>query len=366
MNSFFNQSKANAECRTGQSEAMLILMMAVLAVAGYCYLEFYGPNANAPLLSVPGDNASSSASNEVSNSAVSSSLKQRNTHSTKNKESQTPIVPDANLPIKNGMSLLPAGAFDMGSETIKLADAKPVHRVQLDSFWLDIHPVTNAQFAQFIATTRYVTTAEQLGESAVFDRAQKKWRTVKGANWQHPEGPDSSIVAKDDFPVVQVSWIDANAYARWAGKRLPTEAEIEYAAKAGRTDAVYPWGPKELLDEKYQANYWQGRFPSVDLGYDKFQYLAPVGSFRPNRFGLQDMAGNVWCWSSDWYAENYFAAGSDKNPTGVSQGTDHVLRGGSWLSAKNFRFGIPSAARWHAAPDYRSNSISFRCAKGLY
>jgi len=260
------------------------------------------------------------------------------------------------------MALIPAGRFEMGSRDEDVPDAHPVHNVFLDAFWLDTHAVTNRQFTSFIAATHYVTTAEQVGHASVFNRQIHGWRDVPGADWLHPNGPNSSVTGRDDYPVVQVSWFDATAYATWAGKRLPTEAEYEYAARAGRTDSIFPWGPEEWPNSRRMANYWQGQFPFVDLGRDGFRGLAPIGAFPRNGFGLMDMAGNAWCWCKDWYAADYYFSSPVRGPAGPDQGAERVLRGGSWLSAKNFRFGIRTSDRWHASPEYASNHVGFRCA----
>jgi formylglycine-generating enzyme required for sulfatase activity len=267
------------------------------------------------------------------------------------------------LPSRGGMIGLPAGRFQMGSDATDLPDARPVHTVRVGGFRLDARHVTNRQFAAFIDATGYLTTAEQTGWSHVFDREPRAWQKVAGADWRHPAGPNSSIAGRDTCPVVQVSWFDAAAYAKWAGKRLPTEAEHEYAARAGLADAVFPWGSEERPEGNYLANYWQGRFAYEDLGRDGFRGLAPVAAFPPNRFGLYDMAGNVWSWCSDWYADDAYLRSPVANPSGPERGDERVLRGGSWQSAKNFRFGIRTAARWQAIPGYRSNHVGFRCAK---
>lgn len=277
---------------------------------------------------------------------------------------RTSIFADTSTtPDKSEMVLIPGGRFKMGSMDEDLPDSKPMHHAQVNSFLLDATPVTNIQFKMFISATEYVTTAEQIGHGKVFDPAANKWNTVQGASWIHPHGLGSSISGRDNFPVVQVSWYDANAYAQWAGKRLPTEAEYEYAAKCRLANSVYPWGEEEKIDHKYMANYWQGRFPLEDLGRDGFRTIAPVASFSKNEFKLYDMSGNAWCWCSDWYASDAYLHGSHNNPTGPKVGTDHVLRGGSWLSNKFYLSGIKCAARWHAGPEFRSNEIGFRCAK---
>jgi formylglycine-generating enzyme required for sulfatase activity len=261
------------------------------------------------------------------------------------------------------MVRIPAGRFWMGNDYADQLDQRPMREVAIDEFWLDRHEVTNAEFARFVAATHYLTTAEQLGRSHVFDPLAKAWKTVAGADWRHPRGPDSSILGRDDHPVVQVSGHDATAYARWAGKRLPTEAEWEYAARGGLFDAAYPWGREARPDGRYLANTWQGWFPDEDLGGDGHRGLAPVGGFPPNRFGLFDMSGNVWEWCADWYAADAYQRGAVANPAGPDEGRRRVRRGGSWLCAPNWSDGPKVSTRDSAAPDASANHLGFRCAR---
>ena len=262
-----------------------------------------------------------------------------------------------------GMRKVPAGEFRMGSDHSGRWDERPAHSVRLRQFWMDEHEVTNRQFTEFVEQTSYVTTAEQIGKAKVFIPSRKSWQIVAGADWRHPEGPASSLSGREMQPAVQVSWHDAQAFARWAGKRLPTEAEWEYAARGGLYDADYTWGREEVPKGHYQANYWQGWFPDTDRGVDGFSGLAPVGSFAPNQRGLYDMAGNVWEWCSDWYSDTAYEASPSDQPQGPATGVERVLRGGSWLCAENYSPGIQVSARHHAPPMMCSNHIGFRCVR---
>ena len=254
---------------------------------------------------------------------------------------------------------LPGGVFLMGNPLSNDLDQRPVHEVSIDPLRMDEHEVTNRQFAQFVDQTGSITTAQQRGWSYVYDRKEDRWVRCPGADWRHPGGPDTSLDGRDDYPVVHVSWYDAAAYAQWAGKRLPTEAEWEYAARAGLRDADYPWGREELIDGRYQANYRQfGRDPAAD-GYEA---LAPVKSYAPSRFGLYDMAGNVWEWCADWYDEDYYAESPRENPSGPHAGQSRVQRGGSWLSPENYSFGHHVSSRGQRRPDETYQHVGFRCA----
>ena len=255
---------------------------------------------------------------------------------------------------------IPAGAFRMGNDLALDADRRPAHEVIVGAFSLDEHEVTNRQFAQFVDQTGYVTTAEQRGWSNVFDRRRKQWVRCPGADWRHPGGPDTSLDARDDYPVVHVSWHDATAYARWSGKQLPTEAQWEYAARAGLRDADYPWGRQELIDGRYRANYRQH---GKDRAADGFEMLAPVKSYPPSRFGLYDVSGNVWEWCRDWYAEDYYRASPRENPPGPAEGQMRVIRGGSWLSPENYRFGHHVSSRDKRRPDETYQHLGFRCIR---
>ena len=227
------------------------------------------------------------------------------------------------------MVWVPGGTFWMGADDASMPDAKPVHEVTVSGFWMDRTEVTNRQFARFVKETAYLTIAERPPDPKDFPDAPPEklvpgsivftppagrvslddplvwWRYVPGANWRHPEGPKTNIEGKDDYPVVQICWYDAVAYANWAGKRLPTEAEWELAARGGKVRSRYVWGDDPLPGGKWQANIWQGHFPDQNSADDGFARTAPVATFPPNGFGLYDIAGNVWEWCSDWYRPGY-------------------------------------------------------------
>ena len=267
------------------------------------------------------------------------------------------------LPTDAGMVRLSGGWLMMGSPRAQDVDARPLHRVHLKPFWLDAYSVTNRQFQQFVASTQYVTDAERRGSSLVFDRKQGVWREVVGVNWRNPEAPNSSLVGKEAYPVVHVTWQDAATYAAWAKKRLPTEAEYEYAARSGLSDSDYPWGQQPATVERPLANGWQGRFPEQDTAHDGFRGTSPVDHFPPSRFGLYDMAGNVWNWCADWYAADYYGASLTEDPQGPTTGSERVRRGGSWLSAENYGGGLRVDYRDHAPPGESTNHTGFRCAR---
>jgi len=256
------------------------------------------------------------------------------------------------------MVRLAGGTFHMGNAAAP--DGRPVHQVAISPLLVDEHEVTNGQFAQFVAETGCITTAEQRGWSFVYDPKQRQWAPCEGADWCHPGGPHTTIELRDDYPVVHVSWYDAVAYARWAGKRLPTEAEWEYAARAGLRDADYPWGREELIDGRYQANYWQH---DREVAADGFELLAPVKSYPPSRFGLYDVAGNVWEWCSDWYGEDYYQESPAEDPAGPAKGRFRVQRGGSWLSPENYCLGHHVSTRGRRPPEETSQHVGFRCVR---
>jgi formylglycine-generating enzyme len=257
------------------------------------------------------------------------------------------------------MVFIAGGTFLMGTGD-GLAVERPVHQVSLKSFWIDKYAVTVAQFARFVEATGYKTESEKLGWSGVFDRRAGQWLSVAGADWRHPDGPESSAALNE--PVTHVSWNDAMAYAVWAKKRLPTEAEFEYAARGGLAGNLYSWGNVWRPNGKYMANCWQGNFPVNNTGEDGFTGRAPVGSFPANGYGLYDMTGNVWEWCADWFDENYYQASPRANPQGPAIGQDRVIRGGSWLCSDSYCAGFRVAARNHAAPDSGLNNLGFRCA----
>jgi formylglycine-generating enzyme required for sulfatase activity len=269
------------------------------------------------------------------------------------------IVPENN----NGMVLIGGGVFQMGAAD-GMPFEGPVHNVELHSFQIDEHEVTVAQFAEFVKATGYRTEAENFGWSAVFDMDSGGWEKVDDADWRRPEGPGS--LAKADEPVCQVSWNDAAAFAKWAGKRLPTEAEWEYAARGGLAGKTYAWGDElrpAAGGDKPVANWWQGNFPGRNTGEDKFIMRAPVKSFAPNGYGLYDVSGNVWEWCADRYGEDYYEESPAKGPAGPPTGEERSIRGGSWMCAENFCSNYRVAARSHATPDSGMNNLGFRCAR---
>lgn len=283
--------------------------------------------------------------------------------------------------VPEGMVWIPAGSFEMGTDD-GLLDERPRHRVELDGFWMDRTEVTNRQFTTFVAATGYVTIAEKKPDPKDFPGAPpenlvpgalvfvegKGWSYVPGASWRHPEGPKSTIEGKEDHPVVQVAWDDAVAYAKWAGKELPTEAQFEYAARGGKA-VRYAWGDTPPDDKKPMANIWQGTFPEKNLVTDGFRTTAPVGSFPKNGYGLSDMAGNVWEWCADWYRPDAYASASKKNPAGPNDSVDpdepgmakRVVRGGSFLCADCYCRGYRVTARMKSSPDTGLYHTGFRC-----
>ena len=239
------------------------------------------------------------------------------------------------------------------------AHETPVHDVELAAFFIDRTEVTVEAFARFVEATGYRTEAERFGWSGVFDPATREWGPVNGATWRQPDGP-AAPPARGDEPVTQVSWNDAEAFARWAGKRLPTEAEWEYAARGGLDQAPYTWGQDLRPRGRPVANWWQGPFPAQDTGEDGFRGRAPVGHFAANGFGLVDVTGNVWEWCADWFDESYYTASPRRAPSGPAAGTERVLRGGSWMCSENICTNYRPGARSHATPDSGLNNTGFR------
>jgi sulfatase modifying factor 1 len=258
------------------------------------------------------------------------------------------------------MRLIRGGRFLMGADDGLPVEA-PVHQVHVKDFWIDRHAVTVNEFAEFIRNTGYKTESERLGWSGVFDVQARSWRKVERADWRHPDGPASS--ASPNEPVTQVTWHDAEAYAAWARKRLPTEAEFEYAARGGLEQKRYAWGDQLTPQGKYPANWWQGFFPDRNTGGDGFIGRAPVGSFPANRYGLFDMTGNVWEWCADRFGEDYYSVSPGNDPQGPGSGEQRVIRGGSWLCSDNYCTGYRVAARNHTAPDTGLNNLGFRCVR---
>ena len=290
------------------------------------------------------------------------------------------------------MVWIEGGEFDMGADNNQARkDELPKHKVTVNGFWMDIHEVTNQQFKNFIEATGYITTAEQeikwedlkiqLPKGAVkpsdsmlspssltFHRPNSVdntnnpsqwWKWTKGANWKRPEGPNSSIVNRLNEPVVHISWFDAQAYCYWSGKRLPTEAEWEYAARGGQENKTYPWG-NDTISPKY-ANYWQGKFPLINSEKDGNKNAANVMSYPPNGYGLYDMSGNVWEWVDSFYLPH-----PGNTLTRGEYGTDkRVLKGGSWFDCLSYGCGLsaPTFNRSFFTPEVKNSSFGFRCAK---
>jgi formylglycine-generating enzyme required for sulfatase activity len=295
-------------------------------------------------------------------------------------------------PNTNDMVWIPDGTFWMGSED-GLPDEKPVHQVTLGGFWMDKTEVTNEQFEHFVRATGYVTLAERKPDPKDFPGAPPEnlvpgsvafspppgevplenhyawWRYIPGANWRQPEGLGSNIKSREKHPVVHVCWEDAMAYAKWEGKRLPTEAEWEYAARGGLDRQPFVWGKDQAPGGKWLANIWQGRFPNENTLADGFRGTAQVGAFPPNGFGLHDIAGNVWEWCLDWYRPDYYANSPGKNPPGPSDSFDpnepglakKVMRGGSFLCSDLYCTGYRPSARMKSSPDTGLSHTGFRC-----
>lgn len=253
---------------------------------------------------------------------------------------------------------------------------RPVHPVEVGDFHLDATAVTNAEFARFVKETGHVTDAEELGLSPVFHLAYDGppgnvshrvegtpwWWAVRGASWRHPEGPHSGFADRQHHPVVHVTWRDAQAYCAWAGNRLPTEAEWEYAARGGLTGARYPWGDDLTPRGSWRCNIWQGDFPTENTLDDGRLTTAPVRTYRPNAFGLWQMVGNVWESCADWFAADYYTGSPDSDPTGPASGEERVIRGGSYLCHASYCHRYRVATRSHNTPDSATANLGFRCA----
>jgi formylglycine-generating enzyme len=271
--------------------------------------------------------------------------------------------------------VLRGGSFAMGNNNgdENAADGEtPVHQVELAPFSIDATSVTNADFARFADATGYRTEAETFGYSAVFHLALAAepdevmgpasgtpwWVGVRGADWRHPGGSRSDLDGLDDH-VVHVSWNDAVAYSKWAGRRLPTEAEWEYAARGGLDGARYPWG-NELIDDEWRCNIWQGEFPHTNTEEDGYLTTAPVRTFQPNGYGLWQMVGNVWEWCADWFGPRYYKFSPAENPPGPSLGAARVIRGGSYLCHDSYCNRYRNAARSSNTPESSMGNAGFR------
>jgi len=281
----------------------------------------------------------------------------------------------------NGMVRLDGGTFRMGTDDdvgYPEDGEGPERDVTVDPFYVDRYAVTNAQFLQFLRGTDYTTDAERYGWSFVFEDfvedqsavrqrvpGAEWWLAVEGSNWFRPFGPRSSVVEDDllKHPVTHVSWRDARAYADWAGKRLPTEAEWEYAARGGHESRRFPWGDELEPDGEHRCNVWQGDFPETNTGDDGYLGTAPVDAFEPNDFGLSNVCGNVWEWCADWFSPDYHAtdAYNSDNPTGPPGGDERVMCGGSYLCHESWCNRYRLAARSKNEPDASTGNIGFRC-----
>lgn len=315
-------------------------------------------------------------------------------------------VPPSTL--HGGMVWIKGGTYSMGADSKEAADDEyPKHKVAVKGFWMDATEVTNDEFAKFVKATGYVTTAERkpdwnelkkqvppgtpkpdesllvaaslvfkapAGEVALNDYSQW-WDWAQGADWRHPHGPGSNISGKGNYPVTHISWLDAAAYCKWAGKRLPTEAEWEWAARGGLENKIYPWGNEYVDDGSVKANTWQGSFPNKNTLRDKFFYAGPTKSFKPNGYGLYDMAGNVWEWCADYYRNDYYktavSASITTNPKGPATSYDpqepyakkRVIRGGSFLCNDSYCSGYRVSRRMKSTEDSGMEHLGFRCVK---
>jgi formylglycine-generating enzyme required for sulfatase activity len=319
-----------------------------------------------------------------------------------------PTVPNEFVPqtVPKGMVWISGGEFSMGAQDAAdmndvgmkaTVDSRPIHRVYVDGYFMDKTDVTNSEFERFVRATGYVTVAERkpraedypgappenlIAGSVVFappdhpvslNNYFQWWTYIPGANWRHPVGPKSSIGGKGDYPVVQIAYEDAEAYAKWAGKRLPTEAEWEFAARGGLAGKPYVWGDSFRPDGKWMANTHQGHFPDRDTGEDGYVGIAPVAKYLPNGYGLFDMAGNVWQWTSDWYRPDYYQqladVGTARNPQGPDSAYDpaepghqkKVQRGGSFLCTDQYCSRYMVGTRGKGDIDTGTNHLGFRC-----
>jgi formylglycine-generating enzyme len=396
--------KQHSEIRSQRSPLWIIILVIILAGA-----------ATFAILRRPAPIVSSATATSASGDATSATASPTNA-STPSKSPTPPAplfgptIPSAAIPPSEtppGMVWIPGGEFSMGAQDppemddvgMKATiDSRPVHRVYVDGFFMDKTDVTNAQFAKFVRATGYVTVAERKPQAKDYPGAPAEnlvagsvifappdhpvplndyfqwWTYVRGANWRHPLGPDSNISGKDNYPVVHVAWEDVVAYAKWAGKRLPTEAEWEFAARGGLAGKPYVWGDEFRPHGKWMANTFDGHFPNKDTGADGYTGISPVAKFPPNGYGLYDMAGDVWQWTSDWYRPDYYQklvsqGGVARNPQGPDSAWDpaepsnakRVQRGGSFLCTDQYCSRYMVGTRGKGDIDTGTNHLGFRC-----
>src|SRR5262245_20449443 len=292
-----------------------------------------------------------------------------------------PAAPSAPPGSRDGMAGLPGDRFTMGSEDrwAYPADGEaPVREFSLDPFLIDTTAVSNEAFSAFAEESGYVSEAERFGWSFVFGGllpddfppteavAQTPWwRKVEGADWRHPEGRQSSLEGRGDHPVVHVSWNDARAFCTWAGKRLPTEAEWEFAARGGLEGKVFPWGDEREPGGEHRMNVWQGRFPVENTAADGHYGACPVDAFPANGYGLRNMTGNVWEWTADWFEPDFRSRDREHDPRGPASGDAKVQKGGSYLCHDSYCRRYRVAARQGNSPDGSTGNLGFRCARDL-
>ena len=289
-----------------------------------------------------------------------------------------PVAQAANGSIE-GMALIPGGDFLMGTDDpvgFRADGEGPVRSVRVNPFYIDRYAITNQQFDQFARATGYKTDAERFGWSFVFHmfvgakarRAASQaaaeapwWWVINGAYWRRPEGPGSNLKRRWNHPATHISWNDATAYCQWAGKRLPTEAEWEYAARGGLAQKRYAWGDELTPGGEHQCNIWQGAFPDDNSADDGYKGTAPVSAYKPNGYGLYNVAGNVWEWTSDWFSPTFHLNGARDNPQGPPSGASKTIRGGSYLCHDSYCNRYRVAARTSNTPDSSTGNLGFRC-----
>ena len=395
---------SNPASLTGRG--VLAFVVAALLFAGIVGLALYTRSPASAAMSTPtADHAAAPSVPAAGHTAAATAPEPAPTNA-----SFLPTVPNKTpvpATVPQGMVWITGGEFSMGAQDPPdmnevgmqaTKDSRPIHRVYVDGFFMDKTDVTNAQFAEFVKATGYVTVAEKAPRAEDFPGAPPEnlvaggvvfvapdhavalndhlqwWTYVKGANWRHPTGPKSSVKGKENYPVVQIAYEDAEAYAKWAHKRLPTEAEWEFAARGGLAGKPFVWGDEFRPKGKWMANTYQGHFPNQDVGTDGFTGLAPVSQYAPNGYGLYDMAGNVWQWTSDWYRPDYYArlavaGGVARNPQGPTAPYDpaepsekkKVHRGGSFLCTDQYCSRYMVGTRGKGEVSTGTNHLGFRC-----